>query len=431
MNKKQFFRFSIFTLLTLTMIYCTGQLFRDKDTTLSSFYSEPPQTIELISVGSSHVNSGVIPAVFWREEGINAHNVFSWGQPVWISYHYIKEAFRSQTPKVVVLDLFGMMYGNSGEQPKEIDETNYRNSFSIDPSLNFLQMTRTVSTCGIDLRDPIDFLNPIRFHTAWKNLSKTNFTYNPHKQHSYLKGFGIQCGNIPAKLSDTSTPVSPKMPYDTAVKYLEKIVQLSKDYDFKLIFVMLPYEYMPEERALFAWLREYSAENNIPFLNYCEEDGERIGFDFTKDFSDTTHVNYTGAYKLSRDMASFVAENYFKEAPTPPENKEQLDIDTKKVYRVLKVNGDLTTDVTDYFQRLKDGPDYLLIANVRSSDSSDLSPEFIKAMGEMGISTHKSCITLLENGKTQVYKEKLDYKGLSITNDNLGNKILINGDVDC
>ncbi|MEG0020846.1 MAG: hypothetical protein RR728_09885, partial [Oscillospiraceae bacterium] len=292
MNKKQFLHLASFAVVALGLIFAMGQLFRDKDTTLASFYSEPKNTVDVIAVGSSHVNSGVIPAVFWQDYGINAHNVYSWGQPMWISYHYIKEALRFQSPKVVVLDMYGIMYGNSAEQPKGIDEVNYRSSFSIDPSLNFLEMTQTVGDCGIDLKNPIDFLNPIRFHTAWKRLSEENFTKNPHKEYSYLKGYGIQDGVTRIEMADILSPVQPRMPYDTAVKYLDKIVELSKKEGFQLVFTMLPYQFRLDERELFAWVSDYAKEKNIPFLNYCEGDGQRIGFDYATDFSDRGHTNY-------------------------------------------------------------------------------------------------------------------------------------------
>ena len=62
MTKKQALRFTAFVLLAGLMILAFAQLLRDRETTLSSFYSEPKGTVEAIVVGSSHVNSGVMPA---------------------------------------------------------------------------------------------------------------------------------------------------------------------------------------------------------------------------------------------------------------------------------------------------------------------------------------------------------------------------------
>ncbi|MEG2082854.1 MAG: hypothetical protein RR011_06455, partial [Oscillospiraceae bacterium] len=397
MNRKQFLHLASFAVLALGLIFAMGQLFRDKDTTLASFYSEPKNTIDVITVGSSHVNSGVIPAVFWQDYGINAHNVYSWSQPIWISYHYIKEALRLQSPKVVVVDLYGMMYGNSSEQPVEIDKVNYRNSFSIDPSLNFLEMTQTVADCGIDLKNPIDFLNPIRFHTAWKNLSAKNFTENPHKRHDFLKGYGVQAGVCGAKKADTSVEDLPREPYDTAVRYLDKIVKLSQKENFQLVFLMLPYEFMPEERELFAWLKSYAQQKEIPFLNYCEEDGDRIGFDYAEDFADPGHANYGGAYKLTADIASFVSSKYLQ-TPTVPKNAQQLDIDAQQMYRVLEVNKALTENTADYFSYLSKDENSVVIASVTAQGDASVSKELLQGLESIGVAPQKSLITVVENG---------------------------------
>ncbi|MEG0091052.1 MAG: hypothetical protein RSA20_04465 [Oscillospiraceae bacterium] len=368
------------------------------------------------------------PAVFWRDYGINAHNVYSWGQPMWISYHYIKEALRFQSPKVVVLDVYGIMYGNSAEQPKGIDEVNYRSSFSIDPSLNFLEMTQTVGDCGIDLKNPIDFLNPIRFHTAWKRLSEENFTKNPHKEYSYLKGYGIQDGVTKIEMADILSPVQPRMPYDTAVKYLDKIVELSKKEGFQLVFTMLPYQFRLDERELFAWVSDYAKEKNIPFLNYCEGDGQRIGFDYATDFSDRGHTNYKGAFKISEDMASFVSENYGALVTQPKPNAKQLDKDAQQVFRVLKVNEEVTENVTDYFAHLKADENSVVIANINPRDGAAVSPEFLKALDSLGISPTTPQITVAEGGKTAEYKDEFSYKGLTLTSNKEGNGILFHGE---
>lgn len=426
MNKKQLLQFISFVTLALLMVFGVGQLFRDKDTTMASFYSEPKNTIEVITVGSSHVNSGVIPAVFWQEQGINAHNVYSWSQPIWISYHYIKEALRFQKPKVVVVDLYGMMYGNSGEQPKEIDEVNYRNSFSIDPSLNFLQMTQTVADCGIDLKNPIDFLNPIRYHTGWKNLSVQNFTTNTHKQYSYLKGYGIQDGMALVTRNDTTVKVEPRTPYITAVNYLDKIVKLSEKENFELVFVMLPYEFKPEERELFAWLENYSKEKEIPYFNYCEETGEKIGFDYNTDFADVGHTNYNGAQKITSHIAEFVKKEYNLDEGKSLHNKAQLDKDATQVYRVLKVNRERSTDPKIYLERLKNDENSVLIASVIGTQ--DTPQELKEAMDIVGLKCDTSYIGVVDSGKKEEYsKEHIYSESLVATNDGAMSDIIFKG----
>lgn len=230
MTKKQAIKTTGFIFVALLLIGLTGELLRDKSTTLSSLYSAKNNTVDVFIVGSSHVNSGYIPAILWEEYGISAHNVYSWSQPMWTSYYYIKEAMKTQKPKAVVVDLNGLMYGNSIEQPKETDRVNYLNSFTIDPGLNFLSFIQTVKSCGIDLKNPIDFLNIVRFHTRWKYIDEKTFTYNAHKDYDYLKGYGLQVGVHSMTAPDYPLyEGEPSLPYEKAIEYLEKTVKLSQE----------------------------------------------------------------------------------------------------------------------------------------------------------------------------------------------------------
>ena len=101
----------LFAVITLAMLYGTANLLRDRETTLADLYSEEKGSIDMVIVGSSHVNNGIIPNIFWEENGISATNAYSWAQPTWTAYYYIREALRVQDPDIVILDLYGMTYG--------------------------------------------------------------------------------------------------------------------------------------------------------------------------------------------------------------------------------------------------------------------------------------------------------------------------------
>ena len=338
MTKKQALRFFAFSLLCAAMLLFFSWFLRDRATTLSSYYSVPNNSVSVAIVGSSHVNSGVIPAVFLQQDDISAHNVFSWDQPIWIAYYYLEEALKTQKLSVAVIDLYGMMYGNSLEQPEAIDDNSYKNSFSIDQDLVFLKMIGTVDKCGIDLRDPIDFLNLPRYHTRWKGVSTKYFTENAHKKPEFTKGWGIQtaeyAGYDPAAAIGEGQ-AAPQMPYETCVKYLDKIIALAKKRGVALVFTMLPYEYQANEPAIFQWLSDYSAAQGIPFLNYCTDAGREAGFDYTTDLADADHLNDQGARKVSAHLSAFLAKNEALPRACETAQAAQLQVDGKKTMRII------------------------------------------------------------------------------------------------
>ncbi|MBQ7860286.1 MAG: hypothetical protein IJ347_09175 [Faecalibacterium sp.] len=343
MTKQKVLRAAAFVLLSALMISGLTWLLRDRTTTLSTLYSEPDNTVDVFVVGSSHVNGGVIPGVLWREYGVSAHNVYSWSQPIWISYHYILEGLKTQQPAVVVLDLYGLMYGNSIEQPKAIDEVSYLNSFSIDPGWNLLQMIGTVDDCGIDLRKPADFLPLTHYHTRWKILNRQMFTYDPHSDPHYLKGYGLLTAVAPQQQPDYPATDQRVAPYETAAAYLDKIVALSQKEDFKLVFLLTPYCYQPGEPAIYNWVADYAAQNGIAVLNHNADNGRSIGLDWTADFSDKDHLNISGALKLTRDLGQLLTNgDYALRSPEQLPNRAQLDLDAEKCWRAIQLDAALS-----------------------------------------------------------------------------------------
>ncbi len=346
MNKRNSVRCLCFVFIICIILGSASWLFRDKYTTLSCMYSEPDETLDVVIVGSSHVNNGYIPNLLWENCNASACNVFSWSQPMWISYHYIQETLKTQTPSIIVLEMFGITYGHSYIMPQEIDKTSYSNSFNIDFGLNYLNMAKTVEFCGLELRNFEDFLPLVKYHTKWKNFDIESALYNPHKDIDPIKGYGISTQVYSVEKPQYYTTELME-PYEYSVKYLDKIVKLCEQNGIELVFTMVPYVYNEAEVKIYNWLEEYSASNDIPFINYNGEDGERIGFDFATDLSDNGHVNLNGALKVTQDLCDYLNENYKFPSPESRTNMEQLDNHLKQAKQIIEVQDILMSDNFD------------------------------------------------------------------------------------
>lgn len=338
MNRKQTVHFLGFFVVIVFLLGMLSELLRDKATTLSVLYSEPEQSVDVLIVGSSHVNCGYIPSMLWEENHLSACNAYSWSQPMWVSYHYILEALKTQSPKLIVLELYGMMYGHSYIMPEEIDRTSYANSFTIDPGWNRLQLIATVGRCGLDLRDPFDFLALPSYHTRWRDLSLQDLFYNPHDQHDSLKGYNLLMESAALEEPGPFMVEQAREPYEYCVEYLEKITALCEKRQIQLVFTIAPYVYSQAEAELCRWIEQYSADKGIPFLNYLGEDGARIGFDYGTDLSDAGHCNYRGAQKITQDLCDHLRTWL----PTPEKTENPafslLEEDYQKFGRVTRLN---------------------------------------------------------------------------------------------
>ena len=380
----------LFLVITLAMLYGTANLLRDRETTLADLYSAPKGSIDMVVVGSSHVNNGIIPNIFWEENGISATNVYSWAQPTWTAYHYIREALGKQDPDIVILDLYCMTYGNSYIMPEEIDRINYENSFNIDMNLNFLSLIWTSEKVGLDLRNYEDFLNLPRYHTRWKDLDWKMLTYDPHNDRDFLKGYGLsyqaQAQQQPDYQSDERV-----VPYEFCVEYLDKIVELCEKKEVTLIFTMIPYIYNETEVKIDNWLEDYAQEHGIPYLSYIGEEAQELDLDYQTDFRDNGHLNLYGAQKVTQSLSRFLKENY-------PDYEKQdnpcaalFDEDYLKYQRVLQANKVMAeNDLDRYLEQVFADSGYTLYL---VNDGSPVTQQLEQALARAGFD-QKDCTQL-------------------------------------
>ena len=70
------------------------------------FYSEKKNSMDVVFVGSSQIFCDFNPNVIWKELGITSYDFSAHRQDPGPSYYYLKQMFETQSPKVVVIDLY-------------------------------------------------------------------------------------------------------------------------------------------------------------------------------------------------------------------------------------------------------------------------------------------------------------------------------------
>ena len=73
--------------------------------TMQNFYAQRENTVDVLLIGNSHSGTNVDTATLWREQGIASYNLWGGVQPLWNSYHFLVEALKYQTPKLVILEI--------------------------------------------------------------------------------------------------------------------------------------------------------------------------------------------------------------------------------------------------------------------------------------------------------------------------------------
>ena len=121
-----------------------------------------------ISRRVSHVHCDINTGLLYDSYGITAYDYSGAEQPLWMTYYYLKELYRYQTPELVVLDLYGPARFKEDYQYTWISENIYGMRFSSN-KLNML----LVSVEPGRIRDY--FPSFAIYHNRYDSLSEDDF----------------------------------------------------------------------------------------------------------------------------------------------------------------------------------------------------------------------------------------------------------------
>lgn len=286
---------------------------------------------DVVLMGSSHMNGGIDPNVLWHDYGITSFNYATGGQPIDVTYYLLKEVLKKHKNPIVVLDVYYLgltsEYGDEGYVSNALDNIRF--------SFNKLQ---AIENC-VPASERMSYLFPIlKYHERWPELQKEDFDFNIGQYYAQ-KGFDAgtdRYGKDRTKVDKTSK--TEDIPAKTKL-YLNKIIELSKEKGFKLVLVNMPYDYddsseqtnwvkKPEE--MINKISQIAKSNNIPFVNYNEEDKfKEINFDFKNDMNNDGHLNIWGADKITKDFGGFLKENFKLEDHRNDNKYSQWNVDYK------------------------------------------------------------------------------------------------------
>lgn len=256
--------------------------------------------IDAVFVGSSHCYCGIYPSVLWDEYGISAFDMSISGQDRISGYYHLKNLLKTQNPKVVVVDVYGITY-----EKGEVLGNDYRNYLSMKPSINSVKMVNDY----VSKEDRMDyyFRFPI-IHTRYKELKENDFVqYTPNE---FLRGeaYGGYIANVVLnEEAIKSQEVGVLTEKDK--KWIDDLMILSDTEGFELEFVLIPFSVNKEQQAKINAAEKYIKEKGGKFTNYNNKLSE-MGIDCGKDFIDAFHLNCYGAKKFTHYLAEDIITKY-------------------------------------------------------------------------------------------------------------------------
>lgn len=299
---------------------------------------------------------------------------------MWVSYHYAVEAFKRQTPRVVVLEGFGLCYGTTYMTPADVDGTSDDYSLRIPPSLNRAALAVAMSRCQQNSPPFYRYLPMLRYHTRWKSLKAEDFTWFFQDHATTGKGYGplqtVEEFPVPILEGEPEeTPIYPQ-----AEEYLYKLIALCRKKDVPLVFVVTPYETSGAEYGVFRRAARICAENGVPVLDYNTPGGRDIGFDYATDLADHAHVNTAGAQKISTDLAAYLAEHYGMPDKRGDAAYAAWDEAARMEHRdAQNITLRFTLDMAEYFRLLMQDKDLAAVITTQG-DATEADPSAPRAV---------------------------------------------------
>lgn len=241
--------------------------------------AEPKETLDVLVIGDSESYTSMSPMDLWSQTGITSFNCGQPGQRIQETCFLLKEALKTQSPKLVILET---------------------NAMFRDPG--FLE------NVSMSIIEPIRYYFPVfRYHNLWKQI----FDGKKDKGRSVFKGFEIRDKVVPYEGSDQymkETKDVQEIP-GFVRRYMEDIKKMCEEKNIALLLMSAPsphnYNYKKHNA-----IENYAKENELPYIDLNMKTKE-IGIDWKTDSYDKgDHLNLHGAQKVTAYMGKYLTENY-------------------------------------------------------------------------------------------------------------------------
>ncbi len=291
-------------ILLYILLYLNGVfLYKDKTVWSTDYrieeYSKLPQdSLDVLFLGSSHIMAAIDPIQLWEETGIQGYDYCSRAQTFAFSYAYLRDALKTQSPKVVVLDAYSVL---SGKEIYELTYTDFHLSINMD-YISF-DSKKELIVNYIPIEQWLSFSFPLlKNHNYYKTWERQK-----DETDAIFMGY-CYLNNITAFETPIYSDDIGEM--DTIdYHYLNKIIELCEDNEIELILIKTPVVYSDEEYRKVNAVAQICEDNEIEFYDMCKN-ALNLDIDYSVDMNDANHCNKDGAQKVTKYIGQVLKPKY-------------------------------------------------------------------------------------------------------------------------
>lgn len=275
---------------------------------LADFYEMPKDTVDVLFIGSSHVYYSVNTCKLYDEYGMASYLLASPGQPVWISYYFLEEALKTQSPGLVVFDVCTLY-----QTEDNFGSMSWESLISMKPSRTKWEAVKEVGS-GSDLMDEVGaFFSFPYYHTRYSQLEKRDYKNTDRVRYNgYKPDFTVISESELKKWADVDRsdfdgilPIS-----ERAEEYLRRMIELCQKKGISFALVNSPYlNHTAKKQKSYNYVRQIADEYGVPFFE-GNDFVDEMQIDDALDFLEPSHLNYDGGLKYTGYLAGWLKDHF-------------------------------------------------------------------------------------------------------------------------
>lgn len=306
-----------FLLTAAVLLHVCGNILRpahtDYGSTWSAYLGEPENSIDVLFLGSSYAYCDWNPAVMYAESGLTGYVMGGSEQTPAITYWYLKEALRTQTPSVVVMEATSLFFDR------------YQNYTQINLGYMPWGMNRVkaILECAEEDKKLGLFWDLYFYHDRWKELGRADL-----QKAIFPPGADSLKGHTAVDQVFEQTEGGPFLSemrqseevYRQNIADFARIAGLCADRGIDLIVTINP-TYSQYTPAVYERLKADVEKNpGVTFVNWSDS-FEEIELDPTVHLYDGGHLNQAGARIFSAYTGRYLRSLGYEPREQSEENR--------------------------------------------------------------------------------------------------------------
>ncbi len=263
------------------------------------FYSEKDR-FDVLFFGSSRMLDAVWPMELWKDYGIKSYNMAQHSETLARSYWSVLNAIKYNKPGVIVVDVSLFAGQTYIDKDSSMEDKAYLHNTLDHMPMSIIKIKAINNLCSFSERG--EYLFPLAlYHSRWSSLTKDDII----PVRSPMKGAEVRDKTEPQQYSPWPTEEKSEVFLSEGLN-LDRLIDLCEKNNIEPVFVCLPVPGADYYTTINSF-EEYFHERGIPFINYWKDDSL---LDYEKDFADDSHLNRSGAIKLSGAIGKYLSDHY-------------------------------------------------------------------------------------------------------------------------